>query len=177
MQFTPTAIPDVIKITPKVFRDDRGYFFEAYHKGRFEQGGIHTEFVQDNQSFSQKGTLRGLHYQLAPHAQAKLIRTLTGSIFDVAVDIRKNSPTYGLWVSEILTAENQNWLYIPEGFAHGFYVMSDTAMIQYKCSDYYAPDFERSIRWDDPTLNITWPLNGQPPILSPKDADAAGFKG
>ncbi len=176
MIFTPTKIPDVIKITPKVFKDSRGYFFEAYNQDIFTNAGIPTIFVQDNQSYSQKGTLRGLHYQHAPHGQAKLIRALSGTIYDVAVDIRKDSPTYGHWVGEILTAEDQTMLYIPEGFAHGFYVMSDTATILYKCSSLYAPQSEGSVKWNDPTLGIEWPLEGLTPMLSAKDEVAPLFR-
>ncbi len=177
MIFTRLAIQDVILITPTVFNDDRGFFIETYHKGKFTQGGINNIFVQDNHSKSVKGTLRGLHYQRAPHAQAKLIRCTQGEILDVAVDIRKNSPTYGQWVSQILSGENKRMLYIPETFAHGFYVLSNSAEVEYKCTNVYAPQFEESIRWDDPTLNIDWHLIPNHSIhLSKKDAKAPYFK-
>jgi dTDP-4-dehydrorhamnose 3,5-epimerase len=170
-------IPDVKLITPKVFNDPRGYFFEAYNQDRWVQAGITTPFIQDNQSQSQAGTLRGLHFQNAPHPQAKLIRVLSGKIFDVAVDIRPNSPTYGKWVGRTLSAETPEMMLIPEGFAHGFYALSDHTTILYKCSDLYHPECEGSIRWNDPTLGIKWPLDPSLPlIVSEKDQAAPLFK-
>lgn len=171
MELKPTALKDVLLLTPKLFKDDRGYFFESYNQDTFAKLGIHTLFVQDNQSFSLKNTLRGLHFQNSPKAQAKLIQVIDGEIFDVAVDIRPNSPTYGEWVSEYLSSKTHNMLYIPEGFAHGFLVLSDTATVTYKCSDTYSPAHEGSIIWNDPKLNINWPLTSQP-LLSAKDMTA-----
>lgn len=168
MNFIPTHIPEVILIIPKVFQDARGYFVETYHKHRFVEAGITDTFVQDNESFSTKGTLRGLHFQQPPHEQAKLIRVLDGEIFDVAVDIRPESPTYLKWVTAALNSQNKHMIYIPKGFAHGFYVTSPTAKIAYQCSDFYAPHFEDGLLWNDPQLNIPWPLEGNP-ILSEKD--------
>jgi len=169
MQFIRTAIPDVILIEPKVFPDERGFFLESYQKKKFMEAGITAEFVQDNHSKSQQGTLRGLHYQIQ-QAQGKLVRVILGEIFDVAVDIRKNSPTFGKWVGDYLSAENRKMLWVPPGFAHGFYVTSPEAEVLYKATDYYAPQWERSIRWNDPTVGIKWPTNNTEPILSPKDA-------
>ena len=169
MQFVPTPIPDVILIEPKVFPDERGFFLESYQKKRFADAGIDANFVQDNHSRSQRGILRGLHYQLQ-QAQGKLVRVVVGEIFDVAVDIRKNSPTFGKWVGDYLSAENKRLLWVPPGFAHGFYVTSPVAEVLYKATDYYAPQWEKSILWNDPTIGIKWPLVGDsPPILSPKD--------
>jgi len=169
MQFIPTQISDVILIEPKVFPDDRGFFMESYQKKRFAEAGIHADFVQDNHSKSQQGTLRGLHYQIK-QAQGKLVRVVAGEIFDVAVDIRKNSPTFGKWVGDHLSAENKRMLWVPPGFAHGFYVTSPEAEVLYKATDYYAPQWERSIAWNDPTIGINWPIGEVEPILSPKDA-------
>ncbi len=169
MKFQPTAIADVILITPVIYPDNRGYFFEAYHQDLFSKNGIVTPFVQDNQSFSTQGTLRGLHYQIAPKAQAKLIRVLEGEIIDVAVDIRPQSPTYRQSVSIPLSAKDHTMLYIPAGFAHGFFVTSPTATIVYKCSEFYSPEHECSIRWNDPTLAINWSLGTTEPIVSAKD--------
>lgn len=169
MKFTPTAIPDVVLIEPQVFADERGFFMETWQRRKFAEAGIDVDFVQDNHSRSVKGTLRGLHYQLPPHAQGKLVRVTVGEVFDVAVDIRRGSPTFGRWVGEYLSAENKRMLWIPPGFAHGFYVTSDVAEFQYKCTDYYAPECERCIRWDDPQLAIAWPLAGEP-LVSAKDA-------
>lgn len=158
MKATPTAIPDVILIEPDVFGDERGFFFESFNQQKFEAAvGRKVEFVQDNHSKSVKGVLRGLHYQLPPHAQGKLVRVVQGEVFDVAVDIRKSSPTFAKWVGEILSAENKKQLWIPEGFAHAFLTISDKAEFLYKTTDYYAPDWEAGILWDDRTLNIEWP--------------------
>lgn len=168
MQFFPTRIPDVIVIEPKIFADERGFFLESYHKKLFKEVGIGVEFVQDNHSKSLQGVLRGLHYQIQ-QPQGKLIRVISGEIFDVAVDIRKNSPTFGKWVGDYLSAENRKIIWVPLGFAHGFYVTSAKAELLYKATDYYAPQWERTILWNDPTINIEWPLIGSTPILSSKD--------
>lgn len=169
MQFTPTHIPDVILITPQVFGDDRGFFMETWQRTKFAEAGIDYDFVQDNHSRSVKGTLRGLHYQIK-QPQGKLIRVTSGEVFDVAVDIRPESPTFGQWVGEYLSADNKRMLWVPPGLAHAFYVTSDTADFQYKCTDYYAPEHERCIRWDDPSINIDWPLDAdQQPLVSEKD--------
>lgn len=168
MHFILTTIPDVIIIEPRIFSDERGFFLESYQKRRFMEAGINAEFVQDNHSKSHCGTLRGLHYQIH-QAQGKLMRVISGEIFDVVVDIRKNSPTFGKWVGEYLSAENKKMLWVPVGFAHGFYVTSLDAEVIYKATDYYAPQWERSIVWDDPIINIDWPTNGNAPILSSKD--------
>ena len=174
--FSQTIIPDVILFTPKVFEDERGYFFEAYQEKLFREHAISTKFVQDNQSRSQMGTLRGLHYQIQ-NAQAKLLRVISGEIFDVAVDLRKSSPTFGKSVTFILSAKNNMQVFIPEGFAHGFYVLSDWAEILYKAGDYYNPQAERSIQWNDPDLGIAWPLKpGVPLIQSAKDKAGVPFK-
>ena len=176
MKFTPTKIPDVIVVEPDVFGDNRGFFMESWHAEKFAAGGIAADFVQDNQSRSVQGILRGLHYQITK-PQGKLVRVLSGEVFDVAVDLRKNSATFGQWVGLRLNAENKKMLWVPPGFAHGFYVISQQADFFYKCSDFYAPEYERAIRWDDPDLAIDWPLvEGNPPVLAPKDAAAAAFK-
>ncbi|MCL2523742.1 MAG: dTDP-4-dehydrorhamnose 3,5-epimerase [Betaproteobacteria bacterium] len=168
MRVTPTAIPDVLLIEPKVFGDERGFFFESFNQRAFNEAvGREVVFVQDNHSKSAKNVLRGLHYQLPPKAQGKLVRVIQGAVFDVAVDIRRDSPTFGRWVGELLSAENKKHFWIPPGFAHGFLTLSDTAEFLYKTTDYYAPELERCIRWDDPTLAIAWP--GMNPVLSAKD--------
>lgn len=170
MKATRLAIPDVILFEPKVFGDDRGFFFESFNLQQFEETvGRKVDFVQDNHSRSAKGVLRGLHYQLVPHAQGKLIRVVQGEVFDVAVDIRKSSPTFGKWVGVHLSAENKNQLWIPEGFAHGFLTLTDKVDFLYKTTNYYAPAAEGCIAWDDPTLAIEWPITGAPPVLSEKD--------
>jgi dTDP-4-dehydrorhamnose 3,5-epimerase len=169
MKATPLTIPDVILIEPKVFGDERGYFYESFNQTAFNQViGYDVQFVQDNHSKSQKGVLRGLHYQLAPKAQGKLVRVIQGEVFDVAVDIRKDSPTFGQWVGVILSAENKRQLWIPAGFAHGFITLSESAEFLYKTTDYYAPEYERCIAWNDSEIGINWPLD-QAPILSSKD--------
>ena len=171
--FTPLEIPEVVLVQPKVFVDDRGYFFEAYKQSEFFIAGI-PEFVQDNYSLSKQGTLRGLHFQLPPKTQGKLIRVIEGSIYDVAVDIRKNSLTFGKWVGYELTAENNLSLYVPEGFAHGFVVLSELAKVLYKTTKEYSPEHEGYIKWDDPTIAIDWKIKN--PILSTKDSNAPMFK-
>jgi dTDP-4-dehydrorhamnose 3,5-epimerase len=169
MQFISTSIPDIILINPKVFGDERGFFLEFYQAQRFAEAGITANFVQDNHSGSRQGILRGLHYQIRK-AQGKLVRVIAGEIFDVAVDIRRSSPTFGKWESVRLSAENKLQIWVPPGFAHGFYVLSEWAEVVYKSSDYYAPEWERCIIWNDPDIGIDWPiLNGQDPILSSKD--------
>jgi dTDP-4-dehydrorhamnose 3,5-epimerase len=174
LKITPAPIADVLLIEPRVHQDERGFFFESYQKNRFAQAGIPFEFVQDNHSRSRFGTLRGLHYQIR-QPQGKLIRVLTGEIFDVVVDLRKRSPTFGQWVGNYLSAGNKQILWVPPGFAHGFYVTSPEAEVLYKATDYYAPEWERAIRWNDPALGIVWPLEHQNPILSAKDAAGRQF--
>ena len=177
MQATPTAIPDVLILEPKVFGDDRGFFFESFNARSFAQAtGIKREFVQDNHSKSARNVLRGLHYQIQ-NPQGKLVRVVQGEVFDVAVDLRKSSKTFGQWVGVHLSGENKKQLWVPEGFAHGFYVTTETAEFVYKCTNYYNPSAEHSIRWNDPDLNIQWPLvDGQQPSLSAKDAEGMLFK-
>jgi dTDP-4-dehydrorhamnose 3,5-epimerase len=172
MKFVETDLPGVIRIEPTIHRDNRGFFMETWQASRFHDAGIDADFVQDNFSRSSKGSLRGLHYQIQ-NPQGKLVRVVAGEVFDVAVDLRSSSPSFGHWVSQILSAENRYQLWIPAGFAHGFLVLSDVADIEYKCSDFYAPEVERSIRWDDPAIGIEWPLPpGEQPALSTKDATA-----
>lgn len=169
MKATRLAIPDIVLFEPKVFGDDRGFFFESFNHAQFEEAiGRKVTFVQDNHSKSAKNVLRGLHYQIQ-QPQGKLVRVTTGEVFDVAVDIRKNSPTFGKWVGETLTAENKKQMWVPEGFAHGFMVLSDSAEFLYKTTDYYAPQYERCIAWNDASLNVQWPLQDEP-LLSAKDA-------
>ena len=176
MKITRLAIPDVILIEPDVFGDDRGFFFESFNQEKFaEATGLSPTFVQDNHSRSSKGVLRGLHYQLPPKAQGKLVRVTQGEVFDVAVDIRKNSPTFGNWVGEALSADNKKQLWIPQGFAHGFLTISETAEFLYKTTDYYAPEFERCIRWSDPDIGIAWP-NEIEPSLSRKDLQCESLR-
>jgi dTDP-4-dehydrorhamnose 3,5-epimerase len=173
VKVTPTAIPDVLIIEPKVFGDARGFFFESFNEKAFDEAvGRRVNFVQDNHSRSAKGVLRGLHYQIQ-QTQGKLVRVVQGAAFDVAVDIRKSSPTFGKWVGVELTEDNHTQLWVPEGFAHGFLVMSESADFLYKTTDYYAPVHERSIRWDDPALAIRWPDVGVQPALSAKDLAAS----
>jgi len=166
LQRIETALPDVFLIEPKVIGDQRGFFLESYHREKYAALGIHDEFVQDNHSQSVRDTLRGLHYQLQ-HAQAKLCRVVQGEVLDVAVDIRRGSPTFGRWVSAVLSAENKRLIYVPRGFAHGFAVLSETAEFLYKCSDFYHAEHEHGVLWNDPKLNINW--NVANPILSAKD--------
>ena len=176
MDIIETRIPAVKLIKPKVFGDERGFFMETWNARAFAEAGIDTTFVQDNHSRSVKHTLRGLHYQIK-QPQGKLVRCTRGEVFDVAVDLRKLSPTFGQWVGEILSEENQHQLWVPPGFAHGFLVLSETGEFQYKCTDFYAPEHERAIHWADKTINIEWPLsNGEQPLVSLKDAQARSFE-
>lgn len=170
MRFVPTAIPEVVIIEPQVFGDARGFFMETWHAGKFAAGGLDLHFVQDNHSRSAQGILRGLHYQIT-QPQGKLVRVVRGAVFDVAVDLRRSSPSFGRWVGVELSEDNYRQLWVPPGFAHGFYVMSESADFVYKCTELYAPEHERCLRWDDPALAITWPLrDGAAPLLSAKDA-------
>lgn len=176
MKVTPLSIPDVLLIEPIVFEDDRGFFFESFNVNEFKKAtSLNVTFVQDNHSKSLKGVLRGLHYQLPPHAQGKLVRVIQGEVLDIVVDIRDSSPTCGQYVAEILSSDNKKQLYIPKGFAHGFLTLSETSEFLYKTSDFYHPESERCIIWNDATLNINWPkdLNIQ---LSPKDLLGQSFK-
>lgn len=176
MKLIDTHIPDVKIIEPKVFGDTRGFFMETWSVQAFESLGLHSTFVQDNHSRSRQGILRGLHYQLQ-HPQGKLVRVTHGKVFDVAVDVRRSSASFGQWVGVELSEDNPQMLWIPPGFAHGFYVMSESVDFLYKCTDIYAPEHERSLQWDDPTLAIKWPLvNGEAPLLSAKDAKAVSWQ-
>jgi dTDP-4-dehydrorhamnose 3,5-epimerase len=169
MQFEPTSIPEVILITPQVFGDERGFIMETYQAQRFGAAGLPFIYVQDNHSGSQHGTLRGLHYQIR-QPQGKVVRVIAGEVYDVAVDLRRWLPSFGQWVGVTLSAQNKKQIWIPPGFAHGFYVSSDWAEVAYKATDYYAPEFERSLLWNDPALSIAWPIApGEQPILSAKD--------
>lgn len=170
MEVIKTAIPEVVILEPKVYQDDRGYFFEAFSEEVFSHLVTPTHFVQDNESRSSYGVVRGLHFQAPPHAQAKLVRVVKGSVLDVAVDLRKGSPSYGTHVAVELSEENHRMLFIPRGFAHGFSVLSSDAIFQYKCDNYYAPQSEGAVAWDDPTLSIDWRVPTQDVILSTKDA-------
>ena len=176
MKVTALKIPDVKLIEPEVFEDERGFFFESFNQQKFiEKTKCNVTFVQDNHSKSLMGTLRGLHYQLPPKAQGKLVRVIQGEVFDVVVDIRKASPTFGQWVGEILSADNKKQLWMPEGFAHGFLTLSDTAEFAYKTTNYYAPEIEQCIAWDDPTLGIHWPLEAALVKMSIKDEQGRPF--
>ena len=176
MNIIETELPGVVIIEPRVFGDARGFFVETWNARAFAQHGLDLKFVQDNHSKSVQGTLRGLHYQIK-QPQGKLVRVTAGEVFDVAVDIRKSSPTFGKWFGVVLSAENKRMLWVPMGFAHGFYVLSDSAEFMYKCTDYYAPEYERCIRWNDPDLGINWPIaQGQAPLLSEKDSQGVGLK-
>lgn len=173
MKITPTALPEVLIVEPKVFGDARGFFTESWNEQTFNKAvGYEVRFVQDNHSRSARGVLRGLHFQLPPHAQGKLVRCVAGSVFDVAVDMRKSSPNFGRWAGVELTAENHRQLWIPPGFAHGFVVTSESADFLYKATDYYAPQAEGSVRWNDPAVGIVWPEVGVAPLLAEKDANA-----
>lgn len=175
MTIEKTFIQNLVVITPRVFEDSRGYFFEAYNQAKFQENGIEYQFIQDNQSFSKRGVIRGLHLQINPFAQAKLVRVLEGEILDVAVDLRKDSPTYGQHFSVLLSAENKKQLMVPHGFAHGFSVLSETASVMYKVDQLYHKDSERGIRFDDPTLAIDWQLNADEVIVSDKDLILPSF--
>ena len=175
MKATPLAIPEVVLLEPRVFGDARGFFFESFNQVQFEAAvGRAVNFVQDNHSRSAQNVLRGLHYQVR-QPQAKLIRVTAGAVFDVAVDIRRSSPTFGKWVGEILSAENKRQMWIPQGFAHGFFVLSDAAECLYKTTDYWAPEHERSIAWNDPAIGVEWPTGGKSLILSPKDQNGVAL--
>lgn len=174
MKFVKTNLDGVIVIEPKVFGDDRGYFMETYRKDTFFQNGIDVEFVQDNFSYSKKGILRGIHLQTEPFAQDKLVRVAEGEVFDVAVDLRKGSKTFGKWFGEFLSEDNKKMMFIPKGFGHGFCVISDYAKFEYKCSNLYSPQHERSVVWNDSELAIDWPI--KEPILSEKDSNAPSLK-
>jgi dTDP-4-dehydrorhamnose 3,5-epimerase len=175
MKTIPTEIPDVLILEPQVFYDARGFFMETYHARKLAELGITAQFVQDNHSRSQRGTLRGLHYQIR-QTQGKLLRVVNGEIFDVAVDLRRHSPTFGQWTGAILSADNKRQLWVPPGFAHGFYTLSETIDLIYMVTDYYAPEWERTLIWNDPQINIAWPLiEGQPPVLSAKDLQGQLF--
>ena len=175
MKISPTRISDVLLIQPQVFGDARGFFFESYNEKRFREiTGLSVDFVQDNHSRSRKGVLRGLHYQIR-QPQGKLVRVIAGEVFDVVVDLRRASTTFGRWVGERLSAENKLQMWVPPGFGHGFYVLSDSAEVLYKATDYYAPEHERCIHWDDSELNIRWPLDGAP-LVSEKDRQGSFFK-
>ena len=176
MNVETTFIQDLVVLTPDVFEDSRGYFFEGYNKNKLSALGIDIEFVQDNQSFSQRGTLRGLHYQNPPYAQTKLVRVLQGEIMDVAVDLRKDSPTYGQHFAIRLSAENKKQLLVPQGFAHGFSVLSETAVVLYKCDQFYNKASEGGIRFDDPTLAIDWGMDLKEAIVSDKDGVLPSFE-
>lgn len=173
MQLLTTAIADVLLIEPKVFGDTRGFFFESYNRRALARLGLDGEFVQDNHSRSEKNVLRGLHYQIE-HAQGKLVRTIAGEVFDVAVDLRRNSPSFGRWTGHMLSAENKRMMWIPPGFAHGFYVTSDSAEFLYKTTDYWYPEHERCLVWNDPDLAIAWPLAGEPQLAA-KDSTGLRF--
>jgi dTDP-4-dehydrorhamnose 3,5-epimerase len=176
VEFEPTEIPEVVLIRPKVFGDSRGYFFESWEERKFAGAGLEVKFVQDNHSRSARHILRGLHYQIQ-QPQGKLVRVVTGTVFDVAVDIRRSSPTFGRWVGVTLSEENHHMLWVPTGFAHGFMVLSESADFLYRCTDFWAPPHERAIAWNDPDLGIVWPLpEGTQPVLSGKDAVAGSFR-
>jgi dTDP-4-dehydrorhamnose 3,5-epimerase len=176
MKVTPTAIPEILLIEPKVFGDERGFFMESFNQKAFNEAtGLDVTFVQDNHSRSAKGVLRGLHYQLPPHAQGKLVRVVRGAVYDVAVDIRKSSPTFGKWVGYELSESNHHQLWIPPGFAHGFLVLSECADFLYKTTAYYCASHERSLRWDDSDLDIKWALQANP-LLAPRDAQAPSLR-
>ncbi len=176
MKYKPLAIPDVVLMEPEVFGDNRGFFMETFREDGFAKNVVPARFVQDNHSKSIQGTLRGLHYQIK-HPQGKLVRVISGTVFDVAVDLRKSSPYFGKWSSATLSAEDKTMLWIPPGFAHGFYVLSPEAEFIYKCTDYYAPAHERSLLWNDPSIAVDWPIiPGSTPLLSPKDENGLPFE-
>lgn len=169
MKIIETPIPDLLIIEPRVFADERGYFFESYNASNFKKYGLETNFVQDNESKSHRGVIRGLHYQLGPHSQTKLIRVIRGTVYDVAVDLRKGSPTFGQWYGLEVSAANKKQFYIPKGFAHGFSVLSEYAIFSYKCDNFYNPASERGIRYDDPAFGIDWKLSEAEAVVSEKD--------
>ena len=176
MKFEPTELAEVIRVVPTIHRDARGYFVETWQSRKFAEGGIEADFVQENCSFSSKGTLRGIHYQVV-RPQGRLVRVVEGAVFDVAVDLRRSSPTFGHWTGEVLSAENRNQLWVPAGFGHGFLVLSETAGFEYSCTDYYSPEHERQIRWNDPDIGIDWPIaKDEAPLLSDKDEAAPLFR-
>lgn len=173
LKVTPTALAGVLVLEPRRFGDDRGFFLESFNQRAFNEAtGLDVQFVQDNHSRSARGVLRGMHYQVPPHAQGKLVRVVRGSVFDVTVDIRRDSPTFGQWVGVELSEDNHKQLWIPPGLAHGFLVTSESADFLYKTTDYYAPEAERGLRWDDPTVGIAWPLNGLQPTMAERDRQA-----
>jgi dTDP-4-dehydrorhamnose 3,5-epimerase len=174
VKFIPAPLPGILLIEPRVFQDERGFFLESYQKKHFSEAGIPFEFVQDNHSKSCQGVLRGLHYQIK-QPQGKLLRVVAGEIYDVSLDLRKTSPSFGKWFGTYLSAENKQMLWVPPGFAHGFYVTSPQAELLYKATDYYAPQWERTILWNDTEIQISWPLQGQRPILSAKDEAGSAF--
>ena len=175
MKLVPTTIPDVLVVEPRVFGDDRGFFLETYHAERFREQGLDVTFRQLNTSRSRRGTLRGLHYQVE-RPQGKLVRVVRGTVFDVAVDLRRSSPTFGRWVGEELSEDNKRQVWIPGGFAHGFLALSDDAELVYACTDVWVPEYDRCLRWDDAQVGVRWPLAaGEAPLLSPKDAAAPGL--
>jgi dTDP-4-dehydrorhamnose 3,5-epimerase len=174
MEFERLKIPDIILITPRIFRDERGFFLETYSKEIFWENGITVNFVQDNHSFSKKGVLRGLHYQAPPMAQDKLVTVVTGEVFDVAVDLRKKSPTFGKWVGLTLSGDDQKMLFIPKGFAHGFITLSEVAHFEYKVSNVYSPEHDRGLSWNDPDIGIAWPI--EKPQLNTKDSQQPRLK-
>lgn len=174
MEIVKTRLKDLVILKPRVFSDERGYFFESYNQKLFEGAGLHLNFVQDNQSLSQQGVLRGLHFQNQPHAQGKLVRVITGAVYDVAVDIRKDSSTYGEWFGVELTEDNKWMMYVPEGFAHGFLTLKNNTIFSYKCTNFYNKESEDCILWNDPDLNIEWKVKD--PLLSAKDLEGKSFK-
>ncbi len=169
MRVTPTELPDVLEIEPRVFGDERGFFYESFNRRAFAAAGLDVDFVQDNHSRSRRGVLRGLHYQIE-HAQGKLVRVVAGEVFDVAVDLRRSAPTFGRWMGRVLSAQNKRMLWVPPGFAHGFLTLSDDAEFLYKTTDYWYPEHERTLLWSDPALAIEWPQTGGAPQLAAKDA-------
>jgi dTDP-4-dehydrorhamnose 3,5-epimerase len=175
VRLRPTELPDVMVVEPEVHEDQRGFFMETWHRDKFRAAGLDLSFVQDNHSGSGRNTLRGLHYQLG-RPQGKLVRVVLGEVFDVAVDLRRSSPTFGRWTGTILSAGNRLQLWVPEGFAHGYFVVSERAEVVYKCTDVYAPKEERTLRWDDPDVGIAWPLGAEAPLVSAKDAQGLSFR-
>jgi len=175
VRFTPTAIPDVLLVEPVVHGDHRGFLMETWHAAKFRDVGLDLTFVQDNHSGSVRNTLRGLHYQIE-RPQGKLVRVVAGEIFDVSVDLRRSSATYRRWVGVTLSAANRRQVWIPQGFAHGFYVTGEAAEVVYKCTELYSAEHERTLRWDDPAIDISWPLGPEPPLVSPKDAAGLSFQ-